>query len=71
MIGSYDKQEINCSFAQNTNYVGRWGYGSTNTASINIKRENIVKPEKIQRMAGEEVFIKDKLTGELSYTTIL
>lgn len=71
LIGSYDKQEINCSFAQNTNYVGRWGYGSTNTASINIKRENIVKPEKIQRMAGEEVFIKDKLTGELSYTTIL
>lgn len=71
LIGSYDKQEINNSYAQNTNYVGHWGYGTTQTASINIKRENIVKPEEIQRMAVDEVYIKDKLTGELSYTPVL
>lgn len=71
MIGSYDKQEINSSYAQNTNYVGYWGYGTSQTASVNIKRENIVKPEEIQRMAVDEVYIMDKVTGELSYTPVL
>ena len=71
IIGSYDKHEINNSYAQNANYVGHWGYGTTHTASINTKRENRVKPEEIQGMAVDEVFIMDKITGEISYVPIL
>lgn len=71
MIGSYDKHEISNTFAQNTNYFGRWGLGSTQTANVNVKRENIVKPEEISRMRTDEVFVLSKSTGELSHTIII
>lgn len=71
LIGFYDKQEMSSSFAKNTSHMGGWSYGTTQTENINIKRERIVKPEEIQRMAVDEVFIKDKLTGELSYVPVL
>lgn len=70
IFGSYDKQEISNSYAQSYNYAGRWGYGSTQTASVNIKRENRVKPEEIQGMESDEIYIMDKQTGELSFTTV-
>ncbi|HWQ42265.1 MAG TPA: hypothetical protein VN456_09555, partial [Desulfosporosinus sp.] len=41
IIGSYDKHEISNTYAQNTNYFGRWGLGSTQSANVNVKRENI------------------------------
>jgi len=71
VIGSYDKHEINSAFAQNTNYIGRFGMGSTQTASVNVKRENIVKPEEINRMRMDEVYIMSKSSGELAHTTIV
>ena len=70
-IGSYDKQEINTTYGANTNFVSTWGYGTTNTSAISIKRENIVKPEEIQRMNTDEVYIIDKLSGELSFTQVV
>lgn len=70
-IGSYDKQEISNAFASNVNYVSHWGYGSTKTSTVNIKRENIVKPEEIQRMEADEVYILDRVSGELSNSKII
>lgn len=70
-IGSYDKQEISSSFSRNVNYFGRWGVGSGQTENISIKHENIVKPEEIQRLNSDEVYILDKYSGELSYTSVI
>lgn len=70
-IGSYDKQEISDSISRNVHYYGKWGVGSSQTLNVSIKRENIVKPEEIQRMSNEEVIILDKYTGELSYAPII
>ena len=70
-IGSYDKQEISSSYSRNISYFGRWGVGSGQIENISIKRENIVKPEEIQRLNNAEVYILDKSSGELSYTTVI
>ncbi|GAP40233.1 hypothetical protein [Flexilinea flocculi] len=69
-IGTYEKYEISTTYGQNTNYTGLYGVGSTNTASVSAKRENIVKPEAINRMQTNEVYIISKASGELAYTTI-
>lgn len=70
-IGFYDKQEVSSSYSRNVNYYGRWGVGSGQTENISIKRENIVKPEEIQRLNNDEVYILDKYSGELSYTSVV
>ena len=70
-IGSYDKQEINSSYSGNANYFGRWGLGSGRIENVSIKRENIVKPEEIQRLSYDQVYIQDKYSGELSWTSIV
>lgn len=71
LIGSYDKQEITPTFAQNTNFGTFWSYGNTQSASISMKRENIIKPEEIQRMADDEVIVIDKNNGEISFVPVL
>jgi len=71
VIGSYDKHEINNSFSQNANYIGRFGMGSTQTANVNVKRENIVKPEEINRMQNDEAYILSRSTGQLAHTMIV
>ena len=70
-IGSYDKHEITTTFAENANYVGQWGMGATQTANINVKRENIIKPEDLLRMNPNEVFVQNKNNGEISYTMVV
>ena len=70
-IGFYDKQEVSSSYSKNINYFGMWGVGSGQTDNISIKRENIVKPEEIQKINNDEVYILDKYTGELSYTSLI
>lgn len=70
-IGSYDKQEISSTYSQNMHYLGHWGAGSMHSASVQVKRENIVKPEEIHRLNTDEAYILDKATGELSWVTIV
>lgn len=70
-IGSYEKQEVSSSYSRNFNYFGRWGVGAGQTENVSIKRENIVKPEEIQRLNNDEVYILDKHSGELSYTSVI
>ena len=70
-IGSYDKHEISTTLAQNSNYYKQWGLGSTTTANINIKRENIVQPETLSRMNVDEVYVINKNNGEIANTTIV
>ena len=70
-IGYYDKKEITGTFSENANYVGQWGMGASSTASVTVKREPIIKPEELNRMNADEVFIQNKHTGEISFTTII
>lgn len=70
-IGYYDKQEISTTYAQNANYIGHWGLSSTNSANVNIKRENIVKPEDIQRFEVDDALIINKSTGEIAFARII
>jgi len=70
-IGYYDKKEITGTFSENANYVGQWGMGASSTASVTVKREPIIKPEELNRMSADEVFIQNKHTGEISFTTIV
>lgn len=70
-IGSYDKHEITTTFAENANYVGQWGMGATQTANVNVKRENIIKSEDLLRLNPNEVFVQNKNSGEISYTTVV
>ena len=71
VIGSYDKQEISRTFTETMNYMGKWGISSGESENISIKRDQIVKPEEIQRLNNEEVYIIDKQSGELAYTTVI
>ena len=71
LIGTYDKQEIVPTFSQNTNMGTFWSYGNTKSASINTKRESIIKPEEIQRMADDEVIVFDKNNNEISFVPII
>lgn len=69
-VGYYDKQEISTTFSQNANYVSQWGLGASNASNIHTQREPIVKPEEIQRLSVDEVFILNKQTGEIAHTSI-
>jgi len=70
VIGSYDKQEITSTHASNNNYFQKFGIGSTHTANINVKRENIIKPEEFHRMDEAEVYVLSRATGELAFAPI-
>ena len=71
VLGSYDMQEVTNGKTWHVDYFRQWGIGSTNTMNTSIKREYVVKPEEIQRMATNEVYILDKVTGELAFTSIV
>lgn len=48
-----------------------WGTGTTQSVNINVKRENIVKPEEILRLNSNEVYVFDKNSSEISHTNII
>jgi hypothetical protein len=78
-IGQYDKTEITKShnrgrtrqnpvrFGENTTY----GYNTSNTTNYNLKREYIVKPESINRMLPNEVYIVDSVNKEIAHTHLV
>ncbi len=70
-IGSYDKQEITSTMAENTNYYDKWSFGGTRTMNVNVKRENIVKAEEIARINDNDVLVVNNNTGEIAFTQVL
>ncbi len=71
IIGTYEKQDISTSIAQSNNYSVISNFGVTQTTSISAKRENIVKPDEIQRMPVDVVYLIDKLTGQISWIPVI
>jgi len=80
-IGYYDKTEkstsSSSSVSQSTPYnifnINSYSKtsGSTTTANYNIKREHIIKPEEINRMQQNEVYIIDSIRKEIAHTTLI
>lgn len=54
----------------NQNYQWGYGFGSSNSISVNTSREYIVKPEELAKMYPSEVYILDRNVQELAYTTL-
>jgi hypothetical protein len=78
-IGQYDKTEITRSHnrghtRQNPVRLGEnttYGYNTSNTTNYNLKREYIIKPEAINRMLPNEVYIVDSVNIEIAHTYLV
>ena len=73
-IGYYDKTETSNSYSKGFSRQRPFqlypSSNSTNTTNLNIKREHIVKPEEINRMQPNEVYIFDNITKQLLHTRL-
>jgi len=71
VIGHYEKEELTQSQGNHMTFKGGFGYGANNSYNVNIKNDYIVKPQEIQHMNNNDVYIFDKKSGSLSFTTAL
>ncbi|MCL2054421.1 MAG: hypothetical protein FWG90_08345 [Oscillospiraceae bacterium] len=70
-IGEYDKIDVSHNTNSGWNQSSRWGYNSNQGKTMNNKREYKVKPEQINRLMQNEIFIYDNQTGSLIQTTVV
>lgn len=70
VFGYYDVDRVSHNMGSNQNYQWGYGFGSQNSINVSTNREFIVKPEEINRMASNEVYILDRNAKELAFTTI-
>ena len=71
VLGSYDKLDVSTTMAANVNHIGRFSYGHTSTNAIAQKRENIVKPEELQRLDGLSAFMISQAAGEIARISMM
>ena len=70
VIGLYDKQEVSESFSRNSGYGSGYTFGNSQTVKVEVQRENVVKPEEINRMQPNETYVINRIIGELAHTVI-
>lgn len=74
-IGYYEKQEVTNTYTSGTNYQSMFtvipGQMNSDTINVNLKREYIVRPEEINKMAKDEVYIIDAINSELANTHVV
>lgn len=70
VFGYYDVDKATQNTGANLNYQWGYGFGSSNSISVETNREFIVKPEELARFLPSEVYILDRNARELAYTTI-
>ena len=74
-IGYYDMTEAQQQYQQGKMRQNAFqlfpGYNSSQSVTYNVKREHIVKPEVINRLAPNEVYIYSNADNELAHTTII
>lgn len=70
VFGYYDVDRVSHNMGSNQNYQWGYGFGSQNSINVSTNREFIVKPEEINQMASNEVYILDRNAKELAFTTI-
>ena len=74
-IGYYEKKEISDTYTDGKNYQSMFsiipGQMKTSSVSVNLKRDYIVRPEEINHMASDEVYIVDTIKNELAHSVII
>ena len=70
-IGEYDKIDVQRNTNSGWSKSSKWGYSSNQGQTMIDKREQKVKPEQINRLSRDEIFIYDNQTGSLIQTRVL
>lgn len=74
-IGHYEKLEINRQYTHGTNHQSMFtvipGQMDNDTIGVTPKREHRVRPEEINSMAKDEVYIVDSSNNELAFTQVI
>ena len=74
VLGEYDKEEISESFSSSSRYHTFFtvfpGQDNSRNLTVSQKREQIVKPEDLVRMASNEVFVINRTANEIVHTVI-
>ncbi len=75
VLGYYEKQEVSNTYTNGRNYQSMFsivpGQMNTDSINVNLKRDYIVRPEEISRMAKDEVYIMDAVNSELAFTHVV
>lgn len=74
VLGEYDKEEISESFSSSSRYHTFFsvfpGQDNSRNLTVSQKREQIVKPEDLARMASNEVYVINRNANEIAHTVI-
>ena len=70
-IGEYDKIDVSHNTNAGWSQSSKWGYNSNQGKTMTDKREYKIKPEQINRLSQDEVFIYDNQTGSLIQTHVV
>ncbi|MDR0304927.1 MAG: hypothetical protein LBH98_09230 [Chitinispirillales bacterium] len=70
-IGEYDKIDVSHNTNGGWSQSSKWGYNSNQGKTMKEKREYKVKPEQINRLSHNEIFIYDNQTGSLIQTKVI
>ena len=75
VAGEYDKAEITQSFSSSNRFHSFFsifpGQDNATNLTISQKREQIIKPEEISKMAPNEIFVIDRVSQEIAHTTVV
>lgn len=70
-IGEYDKIDVSHNTNSGWNQSSKWGFNTNQGKTMTDKREYKIKPEQINRLGQDEVFIYDNQTGSLIQTRVI
>jgi hypothetical protein len=70
-IGEYDKIDVSTNTNAGWSQSSKWGYSTNQGQTMTDKREFKVKPEQINRLSPDEIFIYDNQTGSLIQTRVV
>ena len=70
-IGEYDKIDVSHNRSGGFHQSGKWGYSQNQGQTMTDKREYKIKPEQINRLSQNEIFVYDNQTGSLIQSHIV
>jgi len=69
-IGEYDKIDVTHNTNAGWSQSSKWGHSTNQGQTMTDKREYKVKPEQINRLSPDEIFVYDNQTGSLIQTIV-
>lgn len=71
VIGKYDERSFADNMGGRYSFQPKYDYGFSSDINVSIKREYIIRPDRIFNMADEEVYIIDKDKNQRIHTEIV